>query len=269
MKYMPDRGARSRITKRFADIVRQWVRQQAPRQPSSERPVGLTASTGENRDRPTEQDGSVNPVFAARLMGAARSAGRRPDLWYPVLIVAGSWVVSRDLGLPTLWLSNPVQPQDHAFYTTVAQVFPVLLVALFVEVASSLGAFQREVEAARSRVAMDAEREKEIDNEVYELELKRFRVGMMAASPIVVGEAAALIAIGDGPSAFLGSLAIVCIVVSGFALILVFIREAIAGPALAGVNGAPAPTSAVPAKRTDSSSRGGSRMPSATAYALS
>jgi len=134
-------------------------------------------------------------------------------------------VVSRDWGLPGLWISNPVQPQDDAFYTTVAQVFPVLLVALFVEVASSLGAFQREVEAARSQVAMDAEREEGVDKEVYELELKRFRAGMMAASPIVVGEGAALLAIGDQPTAFLGSLSIVCVVVSGFALILVFIRR--------------------------------------------
>jgi hypothetical protein len=172
----------------------------------------------------------MNPVYRRRLVGALRSASKRPDLWYPVLIIAGSWIVSRDYELPEGWL-GPVQPRDGTFYTTVAQVFPVLLVALFVEVASSLGEFRREIEAARSQVAMDAEKEKEVDQEVYELELKRFRGGMMAASPIVIGEGAALVAIGNEPSAFLGSLTIACILVSGFALILVFIGRVKPSPA--------------------------------------
>src|SRR5215467_10383979 len=114
----------------------------------------------------------------------------RPDLTIPVFLLVGSWIISRNVGLPS-WLWGPINLHP-GFYAAAAQVFPVLLVALLVEIGTSLDGFRQEIAAARSQVAMAPAKEKEVNKAVYKLEMNRFRGGLAVVTPVAFGEAAAL-----------------------------------------------------------------------------
>jgi hypothetical protein len=115
------------------------------------------------------------------------------------------------------------------FYTAAAQVFPVLLIALFIEVAAEMGRRREQWDAeveSRTREKHYPEysaRSARFDGEGDETKL--FRLLLAALFPLIVGLTASLAALGWHPTSFLGAASVLSFLVGGLGLVVIFIRR--------------------------------------------
>jgi hypothetical protein len=108
-----------------------------------------------------------------------------------------------------------------AFFTAAAQVFPVLLVAFFVEHATELRNFRAYGARLRARLELeeDVNRLDKFEEALNSLTLLKFRLGSAVIWPLALGEVAALWALATRPSAFLFGVCILSLGFAGLALI--------------------------------------------------
>lgn len=158
--------------------------------------------------------------FLAIVVIGARKCLEWPNLIAPVLCVLGG------LALGGTWYPHSEAPGTRlvepnlAFFSTIAQVFPVLIVALFVEVASSIASLRERTRTSRHNVAMEREWSD------YHREKMMLRTGTGLLWSALIGEGAALYAVGYGPTAFVGAVCLISLPVTAVMTLNLFIGRA-------------------------------------------
>jgi hypothetical protein len=114
---------------------------------------------------------------------------------------------------------------QHDFYSAAAQVFPLLLVALFVEVAARISGIREEAVNAHRGKAYSKEKEEEEYRRVAQEQSRAFKLGLGVVGAIVIGEAATLWALADRPTRGVGALVVACLFFAGGALLFIFVQR--------------------------------------------
>jgi hypothetical protein len=148
-------------------------------------------------DRPWKQDGPVKRLTDF-LAPWAEIFTAYPLRFYPGAILAFSLLAA----------FTDVFDFDQGFFTAAAEVFPVLLIAMFAELLIEADSFRRHLIE-----------EKDDPEVVSNLEKARFQRAVAVLSTVVIGEVAALWALAASPSSFLSGATSAALVLATGALL--------------------------------------------------